>query len=77
MARKRKTVDVSTLKYLSNNILTAQPDDTVYTSYAYKLGVIAILENVLHDTDNYKGFMFLDPDNSKPDTPGYVRRKYY
>jgi hypothetical protein len=46
-----------------------------------KLGIITMIECVLHETDNYRGFMYLnlDDDGSAPKlgTDGWVSRKYF
>ena len=77
MAKKRKTIDVLEMKNLANEILSVKNVGSEYSSYEYKLGVITMIETILHNTGNYRGFMFIDPSNSESGTPGYVARKYF
>lgn len=42
----------------------------------FKAGVIAMIENVLMETGNYNGFMFLDVNDSEFGTAGYFNRQY-
>jgi hypothetical protein len=51
----RKTVNVSFLKQLSNEILA----NSVSEASEVRNGVIIVLETVLLETDNYKGFRYL------------------
>lgn len=58
----RKTYNVNGLRLKVNAMIAAHatncPDDT-----ATRKGMAAVLEFVLHDTDNYRGFSYLDgPD---------------
>jgi hypothetical protein len=61
MARQlaRKTLTVDDLRRTVNSMIAVHqvncPDDT-----AKREGLIAVLEFVLHDTGNYKGFRYLD-----------------
>lgn len=62
----RKTVDVKRVLEMSNKAL-ANFDLQNRTfgeesAKGFRLGVIATLETVLHETGNYKGFQFTDPD---------------
>ena len=70
----RKTTSVLTLiKYVNQN-LTRRDE---YATVGYKMGLCDVLESVLHSTDNYSGFGFLDNDDSKTGTVGYSSRQYY
>ena len=70
----RKTTSVLTLiKYVNQN-LTRRDE---YATVGYKMGLCDVLESVLHSTDNYSGFGFLDNDDSKTGTVGYFSRQYY
>jgi len=71
---KRKTVNVEWLKDKANTLL-ANPDLLMEE----KLGVIAMIEMVLLETDNYNGFRFLYYVNgTTPElgTDEWVTRKY-
>jgi len=49
----------------------------MWATKAYKIGVINMIETVLYLTDNYKGFAFIEPNDSEIDTLGYYSRQYY
>ena len=72
----RKTISVEKIKSKANNLL-ANPDVIMEE----KLGVITMIESILHDTDNYNGFMYLEleEDGSAPrlGTDGWATRKYF
>jgi len=74
MAKKKKTLGVSHMLDYTNNQL-ARTDE--YGSSDFKSGVCVMIERILHDTGNYNGFMFLDPNNSDHGTLGYFSRKYF
>jgi hypothetical protein len=74
MAKKKKTLGVFHMLDYANNQL-ARTDE--YGSSDFKSGVCVMIERILHDTGNYNGFMFLDPDNSDHGTLGYFSRKYF
>ena len=74
MAKKKKTLGVFHMLDYANNQL-ARTDE--YGSSDFKSGVCAMIERILHDTGNYNGFMFIDPNNSDHGTLGYFSRKYF
>jgi hypothetical protein len=74
MSKKKKTLGVSHMLDYANNQL-ARTDE--YGSSDFKSGVCAMIERILHDTGNYNGFMFIDPNNSGHGTLGYFSRKYF
>ena len=74
MAKKKKTLGVFHMLDYANNQL-ARTDE--YGSSDFKSGVCVMIERILHDTGNYNGFMFLDPNNSDHGTLGYFSRKYF
>ena len=69
MARKRKTVDVTDLRIRINDMLRLSQ-----CNREVRRGMIAVLEGVLHDTGNYKGFRYLE-SHEVPDgeLPGIIR----
>jgi len=71
---KRKTIDVKFLIEYSNNQLSRTDE---WATKDFKSGVCCMIEKVLHETKNYKGFMFINNDDSEIDTNGYYSRKYY
>ena len=74
MAKKKKTLGVFHMLDYANNQL-ARTDE--YGSSDFKSGVCVMIERILHDTGNYNGFMFLDPNKSDHGTLGYFSRKYF
>jgi hypothetical protein len=76
----RKTVEVQGLKELTNRHLALR-DDKVSTP-ASRQAVSSILEAVLHQTDNYKGFKYRLSEwdvEAQELREGYddTRREYY
>jgi hypothetical protein len=74
MARSKKTISVSNMIDYANANL-ARTD--VYATKEFKVGITIMIEEILHRTDNYWGFMFLDNNDSKTDSLGYYSRKYF
>jgi hypothetical protein len=71
----RKTISVEKLKIKANNLLS-NPDIIMEE----KLGIITMIECVLLETDNYRGFMYINLDDGsapKLGTDGWVSRKYF
>ena len=72
----KKTVPVEQVKAFANEQL-ANPNNTLEE----KLGIITVIEKVLHMADAYQGFMFLElgPKNEAPrlGTEGWCNRKYF
>ena len=48
----RKTIDVEQVKKHANLLLSMEYNDQ------QKLGIITMLEHILHTTDNYRGFQY-------------------
>jgi len=57
---KRKTVKVEELKQHINNILATSVDSKYVNSYS-RFALCSLIEKVLMDTGNYKGFWSLRP----------------
>ena len=74
MARSRKTIDVNLLIDYANTQL-ARTDEL--EDISFKVGVIVMLEHILIRTNNYRGFYFLDNDDTKVNTLGYYSRRYF
>ena len=70
----RKTVKVEDIKNHVNGILES---NNPYYTKDFKSGVCIVLEEVLHLSGNYNGFMFIDNEDSEIDTLGYFSRKYF
>ncbi len=74
MARPRKTIDIESLVKYANGHL-ARTDE--YADARFKSGVTVLLETALLRSDCYKGFMFLDNNDSETGTLGYFSRQYF
>ena len=73
---KRKTIEVAAVREMANAMLANSDDDRTEG----RVGVALLLERVLHDTGNYKGFRYLHYlDESRPNhrTDDETRRYYY
>ena len=70
----RKTVNVLTLLEWANKNLKR---DDEYATVEFKAAMCSMIEMVLHETDNYAGFMFHDNDDSDTGTLGYYSRHYF
>lgn len=72
----KKTVRVEEVKQFANRQL-ANPNNTLEE----KLGIITMIEKVLHMADAYNGFMYLQlgPENQPPrlGTEEWCSRKYF
>jgi hypothetical protein len=53
----KKTVSVVEMLEFANESLAQD-----YHSLEFKQGICAMIEKILHKSDNYNGFMFLDAD---------------
>lgn len=72
MSRKTAPV-IDLLKYANHQLKRTDQ----YATKEYKIGVICMLENILHETGNYAGFTFVDNNDSDTGTLGYYTRQYY
>jgi len=78
----RKTVSVTEMLEFANESLAQD-----YHSIEFKLGICSMIEKILIKSDNYNGFMFLNPDAAAidyyPETreyqpnAAYMTRKYF
>ena len=69
---KRKTINVAEVRYTVNHILaTAIHDDDKHRQY--RMGMILLLEDILMQTGNYKGYSYLTQDEIIPDCRPGVR----
>ena len=69
----RKTIPVLRMLKFANQQL-ARTDE--WATVEYKIGIVNMLEEILHATDNYAGFGFIDNDDSDTGTLGYYSRVY-
>ncbi len=70
----RKTVEVKTMLEYANEQL-ARTDE--WADKRFKEGTCAMIEKILHISNNYNGFMFIDSNDMKVNTLGYYSRKYF
>jgi hypothetical protein len=70
----RKTIQVAAVREKANHILAHSKDDMPLQ----RLGVAHMLEQILHMTDQYKGYTYLDMDHTTypPTIPDETRRVY-
>lgn len=71
--KARKTIEVSTMVDWANKQL-ARTDE--YADVKFKSGIATMIEGILHKTNNYNGFMFINIDDSECGTLGYYSRYY-
>jgi hypothetical protein len=72
----RKTVPVEAVKRNANRMLR-NSDDAMQQG---RIGVYMLLERVLFDTDNYKGYKYISPNEDASNIAGELddtRRFYY
>tara|TARA_E500000331_G_C16877197_1_gene548867 strand:- start:50 stop:340 length:291 start_codon:yes stop_codon:yes gene_type:complete len=69
----RKTMPVLRMLKFANQQL-ARTDE--WATVEYKIGIVNMLEEILHATDNYAGFGFIDNNDSDCGTLGYYSRQY-
>lgn len=70
----RKTIEVSEMLEWANNHLKRTDE---YADKKFKAGICTTIEKILFDTGNYKGYGFINNDDSECDTLGYYTRFYY
>ena len=70
----RKTIEVKGMVEWANTQL-ARTDE--YADVGFKSGISAMIERILHNTNNYQGFMFINNDDSECGTLGYYSRTYF
>tara|TARA_R110002167_G_scaffold97588_1_gene257454 strand:- start:253 stop:579 length:327 start_codon:yes stop_codon:yes gene_type:complete len=70
----RKTTSVLRMLEFANHNLRRQDE---YATVDFKVGICCMLEDVLHSTNNYSGFTFIDNNNIATGTLGYYSRQYF
>ena len=70
----RKTVEVKGMVEWANKQL-ARTDE--YADVGFKSGVCTTIEEILHISNNYQGFGFINNEDSDCGTLGYYSRYYY
>ena len=69
----RKTIGVLEMLNWANNSL-ARKDE--FATSEFKAGICIMIQKILHSTNNYKGFAFLEKD-STINSDNYYSRYYY
>lgn len=64
---KRKTINVADVQQWIEERLLSD-----HLSTEHKRGMINVLDHILHQTDNYKGFGYSYMDDERPCLPGKV-----
>ena len=76
MPKQKKTISVQFIKEYANAQLN-NPNNTTEE----KMGIITMIEKVLHEAKAYNGYMYLslEPNNQPPalGTEGWSARKYF
>ena len=71
--RARKTIEVKPIIELANKQL-ARTDENA--DFKFKCGVSVMVEQILYESNNYNGFMFIDSNDTSFGTVGYYSRYY-
>jgi len=74
MAKSKKTTHVKALIQHANEQL-ARTDQ--FATKDLKSGICLMIEHVMHETNNYDGFQFVNNNDCALETVGYYSRKYY
>ena len=74
MAKEKKTITVAQLKERTNKLLAAPANDRLNKDF--KAGIASMLEWSLMRANAYKGYRYLDSENTEFDTLGYWEREY-
>lgn len=72
----RKTINVAKMLYWANFQLARQDE---VADQAYKQGICDMIEHILHDTGNYRGFGYHQSEGFEPtkDNYQYFSRYYF
>jgi hypothetical protein len=70
----KKTIKVTEMLNWANEQLSRTDN---YADVRFKSGISTMIEKILHETGNYKGFGFINNDDSETATLGYYSRFYY
>ena len=73
MAKGKKTVEVKGMLDWAN-IQLSRTDE--YADSKFKAGICSMIEKILTDGGNYKGFQFLNPNESNVGDSNYYSRYY-
>lgn len=69
----KKTISVDSVLDFANTQLKRTDE---FADAGFKYGIITMIEKILHETGNYQGYTFANPNDSEYNTPGWFNRKY-
>lgn len=69
----RKTIEIKTLIDYANHQLSRTDSEATID---YKRSVCDMIEGILHMSNNYSGFMFINSSDIEHGSMGYFSRKY-
>lgn len=75
MSKSRKTIEVDSVRTMANHFLANSPQEAAFQ----RQGTIGLVETILSQTGNYRGFRYLEAIHSdgKLITLGDETRRYY
>lgn len=69
----RKTIDVQEMKEFANDLLSRRGNTMSKEDVNIRLGVTLMIERILMDSGNYKGYRYLCPDDLEEGvSPGII-----
>jgi hypothetical protein len=69
-----KTMKIANLLNYANTQLARTDDEA---NISYKQAICDMIEHVLHFTNNYEGYVYLDINNREIMSLGYFSRRYF
>lgn len=71
--KMNKTIRVADVLEFANAQLARKDDEATRD---FKKGICAMIQGILHQSDNYEGFLFLGFEDAEYNTLGYWSRRY-
>lgn len=71
--KARKTIEVEQMVKWANMQLSRTDKDA---DFGFKSGISTMISRILHNSNNYNGFGFINNDDSEIGTVGYYSRYY-
>ena len=72
--RKRSTTEVKSLLKYANDELKRQDE---FATKEFKMGICNMIEFILFETGNYRGYSYLDNTDIELHSDGYWNRQYH
>lgn len=76
MAKGKRTINIDKVIDIANKNLGLS-ELTEHINTEFKMGICAMIEQILLDSGRYNGFYHLDKDDCEFGTFGYYSRKYF